>query len=91
MKRVFVKISQNSQEKTCPGVIFTKKETLAQTLSCEFCGILKNIYFYRLPVVAASLKYNFIEFLNQKVNSFSRWAYRKTGTRDPRKTGKPGP
>ena len=53
VKKVFLKISQNSQEKTCPRASFLiklqveasnfiKKETLAQVFSCEFCEILKN-------------------------------------------------
>ena len=33
---------------------FIKKETLAQVLSCEFCKISKNNFFYRTPLVAAS-------------------------------------
>ena len=32
-----------------------KKETLAQVLSCEFCEISKNTFFYRTPPVAASV------------------------------------
>ena len=51
----FLKISQNSQEKTSAGVIFIKKETLAHVFSCEFCEIFKNIYFYRTPEVDDSL------------------------------------
>ena len=33
---------------------FIKNETLAQVFSCEFCEILKNFYFYKTPLVAAS-------------------------------------
>ena len=33
---------------------FTKKETLAQVFSCEFCEISKNSFSYRTPPVAAS-------------------------------------
>ena len=29
---------------------FIKKETLAQTFSCEFCKIFKNTFFYRKPL-----------------------------------------
>ena len=65
VKKVFLKILQNSQENTCARVSFLikfqakvckfiKKETLAQVCSCEFCGIFKNIYFYRTTPVAAS-------------------------------------
>ena len=52
-KKVFLKISQNSQEITCGRVSFLiklqaevynfiKKENLAQGFSCEFCEIVKN-------------------------------------------------
>ena len=34
---------------------FIKKETLAQVFSCEFCEISKNTFFYRTPLVAASI------------------------------------
>ena len=30
------------------------KKSLAQVLSCEFCGISKNTFSYRTPLVAAS-------------------------------------
>ena len=54
-EKVFLEISQNSQENTCARVIFLiksqteagaynfiNKETLAQVFSCEFCKISKN-------------------------------------------------
>ena len=54
-KKVFLEISQNSQENTCASVsflvklqasslqfYFIKKETLTQVISCEFCEISKN-------------------------------------------------
>ena len=50
-KKVFLEISQNSQENTCVRVSslmacnFLKKETLAQVFSCEFCEISKNTFF----------------------------------------------
>ena len=34
---------------------FIKKETLAQVLSCKFCEISKNNFFYRTPPVAVSV------------------------------------
>ena len=40
--KVFLEISQNSQEKTCARV------------SCEFCKISKNTFFYRTPPMATS-------------------------------------
>ena len=51
VKKVFLEISQNSPE----ACNFTKKETLAQMFSCEFCEISKKNFFYRTPPVAASL------------------------------------
>ena len=51
IKKVFSKISQNLRENTCARFFFveasnfTKKETLAQALSCEFCKIFKNTFF----------------------------------------------
>ena len=51
IKKVFIEVSQNSQENTCAKVTFLiklqaqiydfiKKETLAQVFSCEFCEFL---------------------------------------------------
>ena len=65
VKKAFLKISQNSQGKTCARVSFLiklqasacnfiKKETLAQVFSCEFREIFKNTYFDRTTLVAAS-------------------------------------
>ena len=62
-KKVFLKISQNKQENTCSRVYFLiklaynfiKKETLEQVFSCEFSEIFKNTYFYKTPLVAASV------------------------------------
>ena len=34
---------------------FIKKETLAQVFSYEFCEISKNTFYYRTPLVAASI------------------------------------
>ena len=54
VKKVFLEISQNSQENTCArasfliklqACSFIKKETLAQAFLCEFCEISKNIFF----------------------------------------------
>ena len=53
-KKVFLEISQNSQENTCARISFLiklqacnfiKKETLTQVFSCEFCEIFKNTFF----------------------------------------------
>ena len=72
-KKVFLKISQNSQENTCtrvsfliklqaPACSFIKKEALAQEFSCGFCEISKNTFFHRAHLVAASLFIIFIYF-----------------------------
>ena len=56
VEKVFLEISQNSQENTCARVSFLiklqalglqliKKESLAQLFSCEFCEISKNTFF----------------------------------------------
>ena len=66
VKKLFLKISQNSQENTCARVSFLIKlqaqacnfiikETLAQVFFCEFCEISQNIFSYRTPPVAASV------------------------------------
>ena len=66
-KKGVLKILLNSQENTCARVSFLKKlhaqachiikkETLARVLSCEFCKISKNIFFYKTPPVGASEK-----------------------------------
>ena len=66
VKKVFLEISQNTQENTCARVSFLtklqacnfiKKETLAQVFSCEFCEIPKNTFSHRTPPVAASVLY----------------------------------
>ena len=49
-KKVFLKISQDSQENTCARVSFIKKETLQQVFSREFCEISSG----ETPPVAAS-------------------------------------
>ena len=43
-KKVFLEISQNSQENTCARVYFFKV-TLALVFSCGFCEISKNTFF----------------------------------------------
>ena len=48
MKKVFLKLSQNSQENTCASASFLIFSP------CEFYEIFKNTYFYRIPSVAAS-------------------------------------
>ena len=49
LKKVFLEISQNSQENTCARVSFLmkffKKETLAQVFYSEFSEISKSAFF----------------------------------------------
>ena len=47
LKKVFLKISQNSQENTCARVRAATllKKTVAQVFSCEFCEIFKSTFF----------------------------------------------
>ena len=45
LKKVFLKISLNSQENTCARVSFLIGTFLAQGFSCEFCKIFKNTFF----------------------------------------------
>ena len=61
VKKVLLKISQNSQENSCARVSFLnfiknfiKKETLVQVFSCEFCKFSKNTFSYITPPLAAS-------------------------------------
>ena len=67
LKKVFLKISQNSQENACarasfliklqaPDLQLQKKKTLSQVVSSEFCEIFKNTYFYKTLLVATSAR-----------------------------------
>ena len=64
VKKIFLKIWQNSKENTCarmsfliklqaPACSVIKKETLVQVFFCKFYKIFKNTFFYRTPLVAA--------------------------------------
>ena len=56
--KVFIEISQNSQENTCTRVSFLIKLQawgLAQVFCCEFCEISKNTFFKQLWVTASDL------------------------------------
>ena len=66
VKKVFLEIFQNSQEKnTCVRFSFLikqacnllKKQNLAQVFSYEFCEISKNTFSYGTPPVAASVRF----------------------------------
>ena len=67
VKKVFIEISQNSQENTCARVScrhqlcsFIKKDALPQVFSCEFCEISKNTFPHRTPPVAAFVDSDFL-------------------------------
>ena len=47
VRKMFIEISQNSQENTC------SEKTLTQVFFCEFCEISRNTFFHRTPLVAA--------------------------------------
>ena len=64
-RKLFLKMSQYSQENTCVGITFFNKnaglqtcsfikETLTQEFSCEYWEILKNNYFEEHLWTAAS-------------------------------------
>ena len=78
-------ISQNSQENTFNfentfnTCNFIKKETLAQVFSRDFCGICKNTFLYRRPLVAASV---WITFAVKLVNTGVTWYILTTWTHD---------
>ena len=53
---MFLEISENSQENTCARVFFNKVAGDSGTgVFCEFSEISKNTFFYRTPLVAASV------------------------------------
>ena len=54
LKRVFLKIFQNSQENPCLSLYFNKVAGLRPAFYCELCVIFKNIYFEEHLLTAAS-------------------------------------
>ena len=81
VKKLFLKISPNSQENTCARVSFLlklqteacnfiKTETLVQVFSCEFCEIFKNTFLYRIPPVAFSLNKYQKTTVKNKINCY---------------------
>ena len=53
---------------------FKKKDTPIQVLSCEYCEIFKNSFFYRKPLVAASA--NLPLYFERPVKTISKCFYR---------------
>ena len=56
VEKVFLEISQNSQENICARISFFKKGTLAQVVN-----FLRNLFFYRRPTMAASRLLHFLD------------------------------
>ena len=85
-KKMFLEISHNSQENTCPRVSFLiklqappKKETLAQLFSCEICEITKNTFFteylWWLLLCSVGIELVTSTKLAYQVQSTSSWSY----------------
>ena len=67
-EKVFLKISQDSQENTCVGVSFITKLQASgstQVFSREICEIFKNTFFNRITPMVASVSYNFENMLSK--------------------------
>ena len=60
VKKVFLKILQNSQENTCARASFLIKLQASDLFSCEFYKIFQNTFFQRIQPVAASVYYRFV-------------------------------
>ena len=58
VKKMFLKVLQNSQENTCARVFLIS--SVAQVFSCEFCQIFKNTFFDRKTPLAASGSSRFV-------------------------------
>ena len=71
-KKVFLKISQISQENICVGISFDKvaglqeKETSTKVFFCEFCKIFKNIYFWNMAILKFDKNPNEKQFISNK-------------------------
>ena len=82
-KKVLLKISHNSQEYTCVRISFliklqgsrlqlSKKGTLAQVFSCEFCEIFKNTFCGTPPVANSDVYQNlFSKVAGQQATVFN--------------------
>ena len=85
VKKVLLEISQNSQKITCTRVTFLIKlqawgqslffNKIAQVFSNKFCGISKNTFSYRTPLLAAS-EHSLRMFLINKKIVFTGKRYR---------------
>ena len=82
VKKVFLKILQNSQKKICTRTSFLIKacnfieeELLAQVFSCEFCEFFKNIFRSWTPLLAA---FKTIFYLDQNGNTTVQFSNQTT-------------
>ena len=74
-EKVFLEISQNSHRaRITLAWNLTKKETLAQVFSCEFCDISKNFFFTehlrRLLLRSPALWFLLVPYNNYKWRSY---------------------
>ena len=72
LKKVFLEVSQNSQENTCAKDSFNarnfiKKESLAQVFSCEFCENSKNTFFIEQLATTASVMRSWTFVTGEKI------------------------
>ena len=68
-------LSFNYQNQSSGDVLLQKQppevfctDSVAQVFSCKFCEISKNTFFYRIPLVAASVCLNVCLHLRQNVS-----------------------
>ena len=64
LEKVFIKISQNSQESNCGGVSFSIKIP-AQVFPCKFCEVFKSTYFVEHLQTVASDHYQIRRHLSR--------------------------
>ena len=74
VKKVFLKISQNSRENNCARVSFLKsallkKKLLHRRFPVNSAKISKNTFSYRVPPVAASGNKGTIRFIQRRIQN----------------------
>ena len=88
-KKVFLEISQNSQENTCvrasflikhQACNFIKKEALAQVFSCEFCEISKSTFFQNTSGQLLFMKYKGNHIVHMNIHHFCIYIFKKLYT-----------
>ena len=94
VKKIFLNISQNSQENTCARGSFLiklqswnlqlfKREILAQVFSCEFCNYLRTTFLYNTSAQWTHLRRFAIE-LTSKNHVESSWKLHRFWMANPR-------